>query len=87
MGDEKNFMSSVERGHGGFGRSLPKIDDLQRNSDLARFLGGVLASGKSIDTLDSNAALDRCYKKGWLQAEMLPNRRRVYVFPSKLHER
>jgi len=53
------------------------------------FFREVLTSGKSIDALESNIALDRCYKKGWLQAELVPNGgsgRRVYVSPSKLHE-
>ena len=77
----------MENGYGGFNRSLPLVEDLQHNPDLAQFLKDVLASGRSIDTLESNVSLDRCYKMGWLQAELLANSKRVYVFPSKLHER
>jgi hypothetical protein len=96
--DDDSFIRGLGNGSGGFNRSLPRMQDLQRNPDLARFLKDVLASGKSIDKLESNISLDRCYKMGWLQAELfadetgwqaelLADEKRVYIFPSKLHER
>lgn len=77
----------MQYGYGGFSRSLPRIEDLQRNPDLTRLLKGIIASGQSGDALESDTALDHCYKKGWLQAELLADKKRVYIFPSKLHER
>jgi hypothetical protein len=77
----------LQYGYGGFGRSLPTIEGLQHNPDLTRLLKGIIASGQSGDVLESNTALDHCYKKGWLQAELLANQKEVYIFPSKLHER
>jgi hypothetical protein len=50
------------------------MEDLKNNPGLGQFLKDVLASGKSIDTLESNTALNSCYKKGWLQAELVPYR-------------
>ena len=87
LSDDEEFVRSLNYGYGGFSRSLPRREDLQSNLDLSQFLKGVLASGLSEDILESNAALDRCYKKGWLQAELLANGKRVYIYPSKLHER
>jgi hypothetical protein len=74
-------------GYGGFHRSLIKV--LQSNPDLTQVFKDVLhlASSASTDALEVNAALERCYRKGWLQAELLVNERRVYIFASKLHER
>ena len=71
----------------GFKRSLPKKTAFQSNPALAQFLRTVLVLGKSEDRLESNEALRLCYKKGWLQAELLAEGRTVYVFPSRLHER
>ena len=91
--EDESFMESLEEGYGGFNRSLLNMEDLQRNPHLGRFLKEVLASGMSIDTLESNTTLDRCYKKGWLQAALVPRgrndegSRRAYVFPSNLHEK
>jgi len=78
---------SLQYGYGGFRRSLPTIEGLQRNPDLTRLLKGIIASGQSGDALEFNTALDHCYKKEWLQPELLANQKRVYIFPSKLHER
>jgi hypothetical protein len=85
--DDDSLIRGLDNGSGGFNRSLPQMQDLQRNPDLAQFLKDVLASGKSIDKLESNISLDCCYKMGWLQAELLADEKRVYIFPSKLHER
>jgi hypothetical protein len=59
-------------------------EEISESSSDLTLHKGVTASGQSEDTLK---ALDRCYKKGWLQAELLANGKRVYIFPSKLHER
>jgi len=80
-------VTSLATGPHGFKRSLPKRDALQSNPVLAQFLKEVLVSGKSEDKVESNEALRLCYKRGWLQAEMLAEGRKAYVFPSKLHER
>jgi hypothetical protein len=91
--ETKSFLRSLLHGYGGFDRSLPKIEVLKNNPDLGQFRKDVLASGRSIDTLESNTNLESCYKKGWLQAELVPldengdESRRVYVFPSKIHEK
>src|SRR5947207_5240905 len=85
--DDEEFMRSLERRYGGFNRSLPKIKIIQRNPHLAQFFKKVLVHGKSEDEVKSNAALDERYRRGWLQAELLPNGSKVYIFPSKLHER
>jgi hypothetical protein len=77
LGDDDKFAQSLESEYGGFERSLPNIKDLQSNKDT------LISEGTS----KANAALDRCYKKGWLQAELLANKERLYIFPSKLHER
>ena len=71
----------------GVKRSLPKRTAFQSNPALAQFLKTVLANGKSEDRLESNEALRLCYKRGWLQADLLAEDRKVYVFPSRLHER
>ena len=63
------------------------MKDLQRNPGLTQVLKDILASSVSKDTSEANAALDRCYKKGWLQEESLADEKGVYIFPSKLHER
>ena len=106
MKDVGEFISSLND-YGGFGRSLPKEETLNKNPDLARYLKGILASGISLDSLKDNPALNSCYKNGWLQAELVPdpsmrpgnspsgsdiehNRdeaRRVYIFPSHIHEK
>ena len=59
---------------------------MQSDPDISQFLKGVLASGLSEDTSESSENLNHYYKKGWLQAELLANGKRVYIFPSKLHE-
>lgn len=56
MGDDDKFAQSLESEYGGFERSLPNIKDLQSNKDT------LISEGTS----KANAALDRCYKKGWL---------------------
>ena len=80
-------MRTILTGLTGFKRSLPQKRVLQKNPGLVQFLQNVLVSGNSADEMESNEALRLCYKRGWLQAEMLADERRVYVFPSKLHER
>jgi hypothetical protein len=86
LNNDDEFIQSLKFGYG-FNRSLPKIKVLQSNPDLALVLKDVLASSASKDSLEVNAALERCYEKGWLQAELLANEERVYIFASKLHER
>jgi hypothetical protein len=66
------------------------MEVLKNNPDLGQFLKDVLASGRSMDTLESNTNLESCYKKGWLEAEQVPldengdESRRVYVFPGSI---
>jgi len=84
--NNEEFILSLATGLHGFKRSLPKKDALQSNPALAQFLRTVLVFGKSEDKLESNKALSLCYKRGWLQAELLAEGKRVYVFPSRLHE-
>jgi hypothetical protein len=85
--DEQYLVKSLVNGPHGFKRSLPKRDALQKNLDLAQYLKEVLILGKSEDKVEFNEALRLCYRMGWLQAEMLSDDRKVYMLPSKLHER
>jgi hypothetical protein len=74
------------RGNHGFKRSLPKEDALQDIPDIAQFLRDVLVFGRSEDNVDTNSMLEACYHKGWLQAELVPGGRTVYIFPTKIHQ-
>ena len=38
-------------------------------------------------SLESNRALDTCYKRGWLQAESIGRNKVVYTFPTRIHRR
>lgn len=76
----------MTKGTQGFKRSLPDDDVLQENPQLAKFLREVLVIGRSEDDLESNEYLDSCYKKGWLQAELV-GKKTVYVFPTVIHQR
>jgi len=81
-----HFYGCLTTGSHGFKRSLPKKDVLQRIPDLVQFLRYVLVSGRSEDNIKTNSALRDCYHNGWLQAELVPDDRTVYVFPTKIHQ-
>ena len=66
---------------------MPRREALQENPAIAQFLREVLASKQSEAKLDSNPALNYCYTKGWLQAEVSAEGKTIYVFPTKVHER
>ena len=36
--------------------------------------------------MDTNSALRDCYHNGWLQAELVPGTKTVYIFPTKIHQ-
>ena len=36
--------------------------------------------------MKTNTALGDCYHNGWLQAELVPEDRTVYIFPTKIHQ-
>ena len=80
------FYDSLEIGHHSFKRSLPKKKALKGVPDTVQFLRDVLVSGRSEDNVETNPALRDCYRNGWLQAELVPEDKTVYIFPTKLHQ-
>jgi hypothetical protein len=66
---------------------LPKKFFLQNEPDTVKFLRQVLLFNQSDDKLEENATLERCYKRGWLQAEESAEGKTVYVFPTRIHQR
>ena len=87
LGDGNALVSCIENGTRGFSRGPPDRKDLQDNPDIAQFLREVLASNRSEDKWQSNTALNACYRKGWLQAELSAEEKTVYVFPTMIHRR
>jgi hypothetical protein len=94
LGNDETLFSCVASIPYGFNRGLPIME--RESLDAVRFLREVLASGRSEDNCQSNPALNTCYRKGWLQAELsgdewvgglLCSAKTVYVFPSMLHRR
>ena len=82
--------------HPAFKRGIPPEGVLQNKPNITLFLRGVLASNRSEDNWESNNALETCYRKGWIQAELSgdepqklgdPKPKTVYVFSSTLHRR
>jgi hypothetical protein len=73
-------------GNHGFKRSLPRKEALQDIPGIVQFLRHVLVSGRSEDDIKTNPALEACYHNGWLQAELIPEGRTVYIFPTKIHQ-
>jgi hypothetical protein len=59
---------------------------LARIPDIVQFLRDVLVSGRSEDKVETNPALRDCYHNGWLQAELVPGDRTVYIFPTRIHQ-
>jgi hypothetical protein len=81
-----HFYDCLTIGNHDFNRCLPKKDALERVSDTVQLLRDVLVSGRSEDNVETNPALRDCYHSGWLQAELVPEDRTVYIFPTKLHQ-
>ena len=81
-----HFYDRLATGVYSFTRCLPKKDVFQRTQDIGEFLRNVLVSGRSEDNVDNNLALRDCYHNGWLQAELLPGDKTVYIFPTKIHQ-
>jgi hypothetical protein len=80
------FYGCLTAGTHAFRRSLPKKDALQRIPGIVELLRYVLVSGRSEDKVETNAALRDCYHNGWLQAELVPGDRTVYIFPTNIHQ-
>jgi hypothetical protein len=80
------FYDCLIAGNHGFKRCLPKKDTLQKIPDIVQFLRDVLVSGRSEDKVETNPALKDCYHNGWLQAELVPGDKTVYIFPTKIHQ-
>jgi hypothetical protein len=81
------FHDFLTTGAHGFKRSLPKKDVLQKIPGIIQFLRGVLVSGRSEDDeMETNHAFRECYHNGWLQAELVPGGKTVYIFPTKIHQ-
>ncbi len=82
--------------HSAFKRGIPPKGVLQDNPNITQFLQEVLAFNRSEDKWQTNCALDVCYRRGWLQAELseeesrdpsAPEPKTVYVFTSTLHRK
>jgi hypothetical protein len=87
LNDDDALYSCILNGVYGFNRGLVRRKDLQDNPDIAEFLRKVLASSRSEDRWQSNPALNACYRRGWLQAELSAEEDTVYVFASMLHRK
>lgn len=85
--NDLDLMSNLADGPQGFKRSLYPRKALRDNPLLAEVLQHVLIYGFSEDEPKSNEALNECYRRGWLHAELLANERIVYVHPTRVHHR
>lgn len=86
-----------------FGRGLPPRDFLKRNLKVANVLQDVLLNGsvtgvwgpKQGRLHQTDGAVNACYHRGWVQAELAPTERdedydlekTIFIFPSDLHKR
>lgn len=79
-------MNKLIDGSQAFSRSLPRRSALQENPVLSDTLRQVLASGSLSGDLEDNPGLTKCYKYGWLQAELDRNDKTIYYFPTHMHQ-
>ena len=87
LDDDRLLFTCLLAGKEGFKRSFPKEFALQENLELTELLRKVLTFRWLEDSLESNRALDTCYKRGWLQAESMGHNKIVYTFPTRIHRR
>jgi len=87
LDDDRLLFTCLLAGKEGFKRSFPKEFALQENPELTELLRKVLTFRWLEDSLESNRALDTCYKRGWLQAESMGHNKIVYTFPTRIHRR
>ena len=80
------FYDCLATGFYSFTRCLPTKDVFKKTQNIGQFLRHVLVYGQSDDSVDTNLALRDCYHNGWLQAELVPGDRTVYIFPTKIHQ-
>src|SRR5437667_12562701 len=83
LNDDEELFACLTRGGQPFKRSLPRSEAL--DPAVVQFLRGVLAFGRSQDSLEESSPLNTCYRNGWLQAEVSGGRK-TYIFPTRLHQ-
>ncbi|EEH10578.1 conserved hypothetical protein [Histoplasma capsulatum G186AR] len=88
LSDDASFLNCLENSKmHGFCRGLPAKYMLQANPSVSQFLREIVVDLVSTDDPNSNPALNTCYRKGWLQAELLEENKPIYIFSTGIHRR
>ncbi|PGH34375.1 hypothetical protein GX50_02742 [[Emmonsia] crescens] len=88
LSDDTSFLNCIENSKmHGFCRGLPEKYILQANPAVSQFLRELVVGLGSADNLNSNPALNMCYRRGWLQAELLEDNKPIYIFSTGIHRR
>lgn len=74
------------RNHG-FERGLPNKQYLKSNPSVASFLRHMVVAQQTDVSPDNDAALNVCYRHGWLQAELSADECTGYIFSTHIHRR
>ncbi|KAI5796576.1 hypothetical protein EDC01DRAFT_651929 [Geopyxis carbonaria] len=82
---DPDFFNSLKSSKG-FGRCLPKLQELQNKPAWALVLQHVVAAGHVKRKSVEDDALNFIYKKGWLHAELDKNTDdSIYICPTNIH--
>ncbi|KAI9748925.1 MAG: hypothetical protein M4579_007071 [Chaenotheca gracillima] len=87
MDDDNDSFSRLRQT--GVSQSLIPQRVVKDQVDIATFLRKLLLTDCSRDEPNSSQTLNDCYRRGWVQAESVPDEdgydEIVYIFPSRLH--
>ncbi|KAK2784931.1 hypothetical protein FQN53_008117 [Emmonsiellopsis sp. PD_33] len=86
---DDNFLLDCFRNHKihGFERGLPRREHLQDNPSIVKFLRSIIITQQTREKPENDAALNVCYRQGWLQAELSTEGNPMYGFATPLHRR
>jgi hypothetical protein len=82
--ESESFFPDTLESFMNFSRGLPRHVDL-RDTGIAAVFRRLLIEGSITVTGDGDVNVDLCHRKGWIHAEMNPDDKPCYTFPSPLH--
>ncbi|PGH07651.1 hypothetical protein GX51_01660 [Blastomyces parvus] len=68
-------------------RSLPAENFRAKISNVSRCLAEAVVNSGLVASARFKSEIDMCYREGWLQAEHEEGGKKIYIFPSCIHQR